>query len=168
MTLSPPRAPVGLASRRQAMLRLLASAAAFAAASVRASDLPVAVNLQREIADAAARGEPLVLMVTLVGCAYCDVVRRLYLQPLLIAGRVPVLQVEMRSRAEVRGPTGQVTRGADLARQWKVTMAPTVLFLGPGGAELAPRLTGYSEDFYGGYLDDALAAARQRLSKTRA
>ncbi|NWG76004.1 MAG: hypothetical protein HXY24_15615 [Rubrivivax sp.] len=130
--------------------------------------MPDSVDLQREIAAAAARGEPLVLMVTLVGCAYCDVVRRLYLQPLLAAGRVPVAQVEMRSRTEIRGPAGQATRGADLARQWKVTMAPTVLFLGPGGVELAPRLTGYSEDFYGGYLDDALATARQRLAKRRA
>lgn len=162
-----PRGAVGLASRRTAMVRLLAGAATLAAASARAADLPGAVNLQRESADAASRGEPLVLLVTLVGCAYCDVVRRLYLQPLLAAGRVPVVQVEMRSRADLVGPRGEATRGVDLARQWKVTMAPTVLFLGPGGAELAPRLTGYSEDFYGGYLDDALATARQRLSKAR-
>ncbi len=155
--------------RRAALRRLLAGAvAAGAAGTVRASDLPAAVNLQRDIAEAAERGEPLVLMVTLVGCAFCDVVRRLYLQPMNAQGRVPVRQIEMRSRAELRGPTGQPTRGADLASQWKVTMAPTLLFLGPGGAEIAPRLVGYSEDFYGGYLDDALATARQRLSKARA
>jgi thioredoxin-related protein len=165
MTPRPPRP--ALASRRAAISRLLAGVAWLAAPSARANDLPAAANLQREIAAAAARGEPLVLMVTLAGCAYCDVVRRLYLRPLHAAGRVPVLQVEMRSRADLLGPRGEATRGADLARQWKVTMAPTVLFLGPGGAELAPRLRGYSEDFYGGYLDDALAAARQRLSKAR-
>jgi thioredoxin-related protein len=168
MTSSPLRVPAALVGRRRAIGRLLASPAVLATLQARASDLPGAVNLQREIADAAARGEPLVLMVTLAGCAYCDVVRRLYLQPLRVAGRVPVRQVEMRSRAELLGPRAETTRGADLARQWKVMMAPTVLFLGPGGTELAPRLTGYSEDFYGGYLDDALAAARQRLTKTRA
>ena len=167
MTSSPLLAPAAPLGRRRALVRLLAGVAALATLPARASDLPASVNLQREIAEAAARGEPLVLMVTLVGCAYCDVVRRLYLQPLRAAGRVPVLQVEMRSRAELIGPRGETTRGADLARQWKVTMAPTVLFLGPGGAELAPRLTGYSEDFYGGYLDDALAGARQRLTKAR-
>lgn len=160
-------ASAALPGRRLALARLLAGAAALATVPTRASDLPAAANLQREIADAAARGEPLVLMVTLVGCAYCDVVRRLYLQPLRAAGRVPVLQVEMRSRADLVGPRGEATRGADLARQWKITMAPTVLFLGPGGAELAPRLTGYSEDFYGGYLDEALDTARQRLTKAR-
>ncbi|MCU0813930.1 MAG: hypothetical protein MUC32_06270 [Burkholderiaceae bacterium] len=167
MTSSALLAPAARPDRRRVLARLLAGAAVLATVPVRASDLPAAANLRREIADAAVRGEPLVLMVTLVGCAYCDVVRRLYLQPLRAAGRVPVLQVEMRSRTDLLGPRGEATRGADLARQWKVTMAPTVLFLGPGGAELAPRLTGYSEDFYGGYLDDALVAARQRLAKTR-
>lgn len=164
---SPRRVPGERCGRRAAALRLLAFAAGAAGLPARAADLQAAVNLQQEIADASVRGEPLVLMVTLAGCAYCDVVRRLYLQPLVSAGRVPVRQVEMRSRAELRGPTGQSTRGAELARQWRVRMAPTLLFLGPGGAELAPRLTGYSEDFYGGYLDDALATARERLSKPR-
>ncbi len=129
--------------------------------------LPAAKDLARETAAAAARGEPLVVMVTLAGCAYCELVRRHYLLPLLAEGRVPVVQIDMRSQGELRSASGQPVREAALARQWKVTMAPTVLFLGPGGTELAPRLSGYSEDFYGGYLDSALEQARARLAATR-
>jgi thioredoxin-related protein len=129
--------------------------------------LPVPQDLRAAIAAAAARGEPLVLLVTLAGCAYCEIVRRSYLRPLLGEGRVPVAQIDLRSRATLRGPKGESATEAELARRWSVKMTPTVLFLGPGGVELAPRLTGFSEDFYGAYLDDALLRARARLGGGR-
>ena len=43
--------------------------------------------------------------------------------------------------------------------------APTVLFLGPGGQEVADRLVGGSPDFYSAYLDGRLERARQALGK---
>lgn len=156
------------APARRAMLRqLLAGMCALTGLSVHADELPWAVDLQREIATAAARAQPLVLLVTLDGCAYCDRVRRLYLQPLHALGHVPVVQIDMRSRTSLRDPTGRTAHGEDLVRQWKVTVAPTVLFLGPGGVELAPRLIGYPEDFYAGYLNDALATARKKLARPK-
>jgi thioredoxin-related protein len=130
------------------------------------SGLPMASDLQRDIVTAASRGEPLVLLVTLAGCAYCEIVRRNYLRPLRDAGQV-VQQIDLRSLAELRGPRGEAMREAELARRWKVGMTPTVLFLGPGGVELAPRLVGFSEDFYGGYLDEALTRARGALRAER-
>ncbi len=161
-------APVGLARRRLVAAALaVAPAAVLAQAPLHGQVLPAAGDLARDIAAAAARGQPLVVMVTLAGCPYCDVVRRHYLLPLLAEGRVPVVQIDMRSQGEMRSPSGQPVREAVLARQWKVTMAPTVLFLGPSGAELAPRLRGYSEDFYGGYLDSALEQSRARLAAAR-
>lgn len=129
--------------------------------------LGAAQDLQQDIARAAANGQPLVLMVTLAGCPYCEVVTRNYLLPLQAAGQVSVRQIDLRSSSSLRGPRGEPARESELARGWGVRMAPTVLFLGPGGAELAPRLSGYSEDFYGRYLDDALAKARARLAGAR-
>lgn len=158
--------------RRRLMVALVAAIAGPRTVQAQPQDrshgdaLPAAKDLARETAAAAARGEPLVVMVTLAGCAYCELVRRHYLRPLLAEGRVPVVQIDMRSQGELRSASGQVVREAALARQWKVTMAPTVLFLGPGGVEIAPRLSGYSEDFYGGYLDSALEQARARLAST--
>ena len=49
-------------------------------------------------------------------------------------------------------------------RRARVTVAPTVLFFGRGGAEIAERMIGgYIPDFYGSYLDDRLRIARAVL-----
>ncbi len=131
------------------------------------SHLPAAADLPAQIRAAVRRGQPLVLMITLAGCGFCDIVRRHYLAPMRAAGELVVVQLDMRGDRPLRSPGGQTLRESALAQGWGVTTAPTVLFLGPGGEELAPRLVGFSEHFYGGYLDDALAAARLRLAVTR-
>ena len=52
----------------------------------------------------------------------------------------------------------------EVVRRWRVQLAPTVLFFGPGGREVAERMEGtYQPDFYGAYLEDRLKQARQRL-----
>jgi hypothetical protein len=49
-------------------------------------------------------------------------------------------------------------------RLWKVRVAPTVLLLGRGGAEVAERLVGgYIPDFYAAYLEQRLEQARASL-----
>ena len=53
---------------------------------------------------------------------------------------------------------------AELVRAWKVKIAPTVLFLGAGGREVAERLEGGSPDFYSGYLDQRLEQARRAIA----
>ena len=54
-----------------------------------------------------------------------------------------------------------------VVRAWKIKIAPTILFLGRGGREIAPRLVGGSQsDFYGAYLDERLALARLVINAT--
>ena len=49
-------------------------------------------------------------------------------------------------------------------RAWGVRMAPTVLFFGRGGIEVAERLVGAGmPDFYGAYLEERLTTARNAL-----
>lgn len=51
-----------------------------------------------------------------------------------------------------------------LVRAWRVNVAPTALFFGPGGKEVAERLKGgYIEDFDGAYLEQRLQQARAEL-----
>lgn len=160
------RAP-GLTRRRATGALAGAFAGAWLApAALRAQPLDGTQDLARDIAAAAARAQPLLMLVSLDGCAFCDIVRRSYLLPLRAQGEV-VRQIDLRGRSLLRGPTGASVREAELARAWGVRVAPTLLFLGPGGTEIAPRLAGYSEDFYGAYLDDALAQARTRLRNAR-
>ena len=151
----------GLRSRLSAVLAVLALGSVPAARADTA--LPAAHDLRASVARAAARGEPLVLLFSLPDCPYCEVVRASTYRWLLRDGRA-VEQLEMRDDTALRDFAGEATSGAALARRLHVTLAPTVLFVGPGGRELAPRLVGAGvPDYYGGEVDDALRQARQAL-----
>ncbi len=155
-----PFAPLPTLRRRQLLLAAGLSALLRPAS---AAELPAARALRDELAAALERGQPLVVMVSLDGCPYCKVVRDHYLAPMQQQG-LPVVQVDMRSRAPVRDFQGAALTHDDLVRQWQIRIAPTVLFLGRGGAEVAERLVGgYLPDFYGAYLEQRLALARTKL-----
>lgn len=128
-----------------------------------AAGLPPARNLAAEADLAHGRGQPLLVMVSLHGCVYCERVRRSELIPRLQAGQ-PVVQVDMRSAQMLLDWQGRDVSHDDLVRRWKVGIAPTVLFFSRTGRELAERMEGaYSRDFYGAYLDERLDQSRQRL-----
>lgn len=153
-----------LAARRRALLRLAAAALPFspALAAPDASErlLPSSDDLQRDLALALARREPLVVMATLHGCPFCRVVREHHLLPLQRAGAW-VTQIHFLSRDALRDMTGAQTTHGALVRHLGIEVAPTVLFYGTGAREVAERLAGSSiPDFYGAYLEDRLAQAR--------
>ncbi len=129
-----------------------------------AAELPQAHNLKDELAAALERREPLVVMVSLQGCAFCKVVRNNYLAPMHEQERLHVAQVDMGSRDRLVDFRGNSITHGELAKQWKIRIAPTVLFFGRGGVEVAERLVGgYIPDFYGAYLDQRLEQARASL-----
>ena len=77
---------------------------------------------------------------------------------------LPVTQIDMRSEAMTEDFDAKAISHDRLVRKWNVTVAPTVLFFGKGGEEIADRMEGgYLPDFYGSYLDDRLLAARRRI-----
>lgn len=129
--------------------------------------LPSPASLRGAALAAAARGEPLVVMTTLPGCPYCDLVRNHHLLPLRKEGKVQAVQLNVRDRtSNLQGFHGNSTNPAEQAAAWKARFAPTVLFFGPDGQELAERLVGVAvPDFYGEYLDARLAEARRKLGK---
>jgi thioredoxin-related protein len=152
----------GITTRRQ--LLLAAAMLPLAGRPVHAAELPPAHNLKEELAAALARREPLVVMVSLEGCPFCKVARDHYLEPMHRQEGLHVAQVDMRSRNRVLDFHGKAVTHDDLVRQWKIRIAPTVLFFGRGGAEVAERLVGgYIPDFYGAYLDQRLVQARASL-----
>ena len=134
---------------------------------VTAAALPTPASLRGAAVAAAARGEPLVVMTTLKGCVYCELVRNNYLAPMRREGLVVAVQLDVQDRqSTLQGFAGDTTTPADQARAWKARFTPTVMFFGPGGQELAERLVGVAvPDFYGEYLDARLAEARRKLGK---
>jgi thioredoxin-related protein len=135
-------------------------------ALARDTALPVPASLQAVARTAARHREPLVLLVSLPGCPYCELVRRSYLLPMRDEG-LHAWQIDLTDqRTPVRDFAGAPATGAQLARQWSIKLTPTVLFFDAKGQELAQRLLGIAmPEFYGYYLQEALAAARKKLSE---
>jgi thioredoxin-related protein len=120
--------------------------------------------LRDELAQALQAEHPLLVLVSLDGCPFCKLVRESYLSPLRAQQGVPVVQLDMRSDAVVQDFMGKAFTHSALARAWNVTWAPTLLFFGRGGAEVAPRLTGIgSADYYGAFLDQRLEQAQSAI-----
>ncbi|WP_156919971.1 thioredoxin domain-containing protein [Comamonas composti] len=123
-------------------------------------DLPSPVSLSRALDAALARREPLVVMASLAGCPFCHVAREHYLWPLSRAGAA-VVQINFRDPRPLRDWQGRPSSQADLVEALGIKVAPSVLFFGARGQELAPRLEGaLLPDFYGAYLEERLAQAR--------
>lgn len=149
-------------TRRRALLAL-AAAGSVSGARAAANSLPPSQSLQGELARALAARQPLVVMVSLHGCPWCKVVREHYLAPMHADEGLPVVQVDWGSAQATQTVDGTPITHGELARAWKIKLAPTVLFLGAGGREVAERLEGGAPDFYSAYLDQRLAQARQAV-----
>ena len=131
--------------------------------------LPVPVSLPGAAQTAAAKKEPLVLLISLPGCPYCELVRRNYLLPAQRDAGLQAWQLNISDRTTpLVGFDGKATTAAGQVALWKAGFTPTVLFLGPSGQDLAERLVGLASlDFYGAYLDDRLATARKSVLALR-
>ena len=151
-------------SRRQWLLAATASLVVPRLFAAGLPTLPPSVSLLDELRAALGKGNPLVVMVSLEGCVFCRAVRGSHLVPLREQEGTDVVQVDMRTAQVTRDFKGAVVTHEQMVQSWGVRVAPTVLFFGPGGVEVAERLTGgYIPDFYGAYLDDRLAKARMRI-----
>ena len=128
-----------------------------------AAVLPTPESLPAALADAQQRKQPLVVMVSLAGCPFCKVVRESYLYPLMQAG-LPVVQVNMRDTQTLIDWDGAATTQDAWVKKLGIKIAPTVLFFGAQGREVASRLKGaYLPDFYNAYLEEQLAVARRAV-----
>jgi hypothetical protein len=129
-----------------------------------AAILPTPASLASALAAALRAGQPLVVLASLDGCPFCRMVRDSYLAPLQRDTGLPVVQLDLASRQAVLDFDAATHTHDQLLRHWGVGVAPTVLFFGQGGREVAPRLVGASiPDFYGAYLEQRLEAARRSL-----
>jgi hypothetical protein len=159
--------PTTSITRRCAMAGMFGGVV-LASSPIVARTLPVATSLPDELARAIQRGSPLLVMVSLDGCPFCKIARENYLLPLQGSQGLAMVQVEMRGRQMVQGFTGAAQTHEALSRSWSIKVAPTVLFFGRNGVEVAQRLEGgYLPDFYGAYLDDRVQLARASIMQSK-
>jgi thioredoxin-related protein len=140
------------------------SASALSRVQAPETPLPWPDSLQTVAKEAAARGEPLVLLVSTPGCPYCEFVRRHYLAPMRKQG-LAAFQISIYDRkAPLRDFAGKVSTAADVSEGYNAKLWPTLLFLNAQGQEVAERLVGVSSaDFYGAYLEERLSTARAKI-----
>ena len=158
---APPTAPATLPRRH--WLLTLAGMGAGLPLWAAGRTLPTSTSLPHELAGALQRGQPLVVMVSLHGCPFCEVVRNNYLAPMREREGLAVVQIDMLEARATRDMQGKTTTHEALVRAWNITVAPTVLFFGAQGKEVAPRLAGGDNDFYSAYLDNRIEQARKTI-----
>lgn len=136
-----------------------------------ATDLPAAVNLREEAAQAAGAGAPLIVIYSRQDCKFCETVKRDYLKPLAanprFRDRVVIRQInqdgDSQPLSDFRGKAGT---HALFAAAEKVKLVPVVAFYGPNGQQLAAPIVGARlPDFYQSYLEEAVENSMKALKK---
>jgi thioredoxin-related protein len=145
------------------------------AALAQVSPLERPASLNPLLERAARLGQPIVVMFSTAGCAWCNRLRTEHMRGLAaeaLSRSIQVVEFDLKddqafvpAERPAGGSLAGVRSPLALAAQLKVRFAPTVVFLGPDG-EIAERIVGYgSPDFYSAYLDDRIRQARARIAK---
>jgi thioredoxin-related protein len=151
----------------------LALACSLVVVATRANGVLPARDLHRD-GLAAERGcMPLLLEFASTSCSYCHLLETEVLNPTLLnhnyESRVLMRKLMIDNTARLTDFDGIVQVSAEqLASRYKVYVTPTLIFVDSRGREIAERLAGVTTlEFYGGYLDMALDAAREALRAQR-
>jgi len=101
-------------------------------------------------------------------CGYCRKLENLFLLPMQRnAGyddKILVRSISLDAFETVLDFEGRTVSTSDFASRYGVSLTPTVVFLNADGVEMSERLVGiWSEDFYGGFIDNRIEEARERL-----
>lgn len=134
--------------------------------------VPQPTDLREEAALASARGVPVLLMFAADHCPYCARVEDEFLKPMILGGeyedRAVIRKLEL-GHGTLRDFDGRRVTVRELAARYQVSVTPTLVFLDAGGRQLTDKIVGLSTpDFFGAYLDAAIAAALSRLRERSA
>lgn len=140
--------------------------------AARAAVLQAPVDLHADGLRAAQHGKPIVILFSLPGCVYCEVVRKNYLVPLLrneSATLRPIIrEVDISANARFVDFQKKQVTPQEFAGRYRVHVAPTVIFVDRAGTLLTePIVGGDTAGLYGGYLDNAFAEATRKIGASR-
>jgi len=125
-------------------------------------------DLRQEAEISRARKLVLVLEFSSESCAYCRKLEALFLLPMqrnaYYDDRILVRSISLDAYHSVIDFDGRPLATSAFAARYDVSLTPTLLFLDAAGNELSERLVGiWSEDFFGGFLDNRIDEALQKL-----
>ncbi len=114
-------------------------------------------------------GKVVLLEVEASDCGYCRRLEEEILKPMLRSGDYEsgtlIVQLAIDGQDDIRGWNGRETTPSAIARRYGVFVTPTLLFLDADGREVAKRIIGINSlDYFGAYVDEALAEGRKRIA----
>ena len=136
----------------------------FALTAQAAEGLNDAANLKT--LGAANPNEVIVLMVSQEHCGYCVRVKEDYLKPLLQTENAPPVRVLHLDKTDTLVDfDGQQRSGSLIASRLGGRFTPTLLFVDGQGQALHDPIVGLTTpEYYGYYLDEAIAKSRKKLN----
>jgi len=125
-------------------------------------------DLRQEAQIASDRNLVLVIEFSSEYCGYCRKLEALFLVPMQrnaeYNDKVLIRTVSLDAFETLVDFDGRSMSTSDFASRYGVSMTPTLLFLNGEGVEMSEKLVGiWSEDFYGGFIDNRIDEARARL-----
>ena len=101
-------------------------------------------------------------------CAYCRKLEELFLLPMQrnaeYGDKILLRAVSLSDFDSLIDFDGRSVTAAEFAAQYDVTLTPTLVFLNADGVEMSEKLVGiWSEDFFGGFIDNRIDEARDKL-----
>lgn len=130
--------------------------------------LPEASDFKADAAESRARQMPILVFYTAADCPYCAIVREDYLEPMFnrnqYKGKILFRAVHVDADDPVRDFNGRDSTHAAFAQAQGARLTPNIKFYDAAGRELVPGLLGLTtRDFFGGYLEQAIADALAKL-----
>ena len=101
-------------------------------------------------------------------CGYCRKLEALFLVPMQRNSeydeKILIRSVSLDSYETLVDFSGRSMSTADFASRYGISLTPTLLFLNSDGVEMSEKLVGiWSEDYYGGFIDNRIDEARGKL-----
>ncbi len=127
-----------------------------------------ATDLRQEAQIAKDKDLVLLLEFSSEYCGFCRKLEDLFLMPMqrntAYDDKILVRSIFLDAYETVVDFEGRTVSTRDFASRYGVSLTPTLLFLNAEGVEMSEKLVGiWSEDFYGGYIDNRIDEARARL-----
>ena len=128
--------------------------------------IELAENLAQDASVSSSQNKPIVFFVTADHCPYCEKLRQEYFKFSPNDERFILRELELDNHHSVVGFDGTKTNHRTLAKQYKISLTPTVAFVGPDGEQLADSIIGVPlMDFYNYYFEKALGQSISQLEE---
>lgn len=125
-------------------------------------------NLPQDARVAQRNKVPLLVIFTSPKCAYCERSMQDYLIPMQqnpqYAHKVLIRRIQITDEKPLTGWDGKPTSGKQYAASLNIKLTPTIIVFTPDGKQASDPVVGVdSEDYYGGYLDNAIDAGLAKM-----